>query len=158
MAIIYGIGSVLEKISIKRLYKIAAITVFISLIFCFSGRKQYGFLWNNPLTEYQKAALWAKNNTSNESAFLVPINEFGFRFWSKRSVFLEHKEGGDSLYDRNFAMEWDKRKDLINANPEFSKEYVETLKRDYKIDYIVTTLNLPEILVYKNDKFFVYEI
>lgn len=157
--IIFGIGSFLARLSMPSLQKTTLAIIFFSVALSFPTRTEYGIFWINPLDDYQKAAIWAKNNTPKDSAFLVPLDEFGFRFWSKRSVFLEHKEGGDSLYDRSLAIEWNKREELIENNREFSGEYITTLKNEYNIDHIVTKQEIPGLaIVYRNSKFIIYRI
>lgn len=158
MFLIFGSGSALSLLSETNLKRIAILFVIAPIILCFPGRSEFGILWMNPIENYQQVALWAKENTPEQSVFLVPLDEFGFRFWSKRSVFIEHKEGGDSLYDRNFAMEWNKRRELIE-DKELTGDLLAQLKNEYGVNYAITKEEvggLKEVYRYKN--YFVYEI
>ncbi len=156
--LVFGAGSFLSFLSETNLKRVAVLFVVLPVILSFPKRGEFGIFWINPIEDYEQVALWAKENTSTESVFVVPLDEYGFRFWSKRAVFVEQKEGGDSLYDRNFAIEWNKRQELIN-DKEFTNELVEKLKTEYEVSYIVSSKeqnNLNEVYRYK--KYYVYKI
>lgn len=158
-ALIYGVGSALARLSKVNLKKASIILLIISVALCLPGRNRYGILWVNPLSEYQQAAIWAKTNTPNDSLFIVPLDTSGFRFWSKRSVFLELKEGGDGLYNRNFAMVWNDREELIEEERQFTITYLLELKKEFNVSYILTTQDISGLTaVYKNKKYTLYKI
>jgi hypothetical protein len=151
-------GSIGAMISEKALVRAGMVIVLLSALLCYPVRMQDGWLWRISRSDYQKAALWAKDHSSSDSLYLVPIDGFGFRFWSKRPVFLEFKEGGDSLYDRYFATVWYSRKKLVETNSLTDPAFIATLKNRYGIDYIVTIQSIPERLVYRNATYRIYKL
>ena len=64
-----------------------------------------------------------------------------------------------SFFDRDYAMEWQKRLDLIskiNQNPDYLKNVV----REYDINYILSerNLHLNNPPVFSNNRYFVYKL
>jgi len=118
--------------------------------FCLTYRLKDGLLLYRPLSDYEKLAVWAGNNTSQSSIFVVPPATDGFRFWSGRSVVNESKEGGDGLYDRNFAISWDQREDLLEQDESLSPDKVAEIKSTFNAEYLVSQyrLNYPDIKSY----------
>ena len=118
----------------------------------FPGRVSDGILWYRPLSNYEKLAVWAGNNTVENSIFVVPPDMSGFRFWSQRSVVNESKEGGEGLFDRNFSISWDQREDMLEAYETLTPAEVTSLKSTFHATYLVTqnTLAYPELKSYGN--------
>ncbi len=146
---------------VKKPLSIYLSLFLLSAIFLLSFHKRLpdGILWYRSSTDYEKAAIWARSNTKNESIFLVPVETTGFRFWSLRSVVVEDKEGGDSLYSRSFAMEWDRREDILENNYyHMSLVQIMNLKKQFQINYIVTTQILSLPLQFQSGLWKIYKV
>lgn len=154
--LIAGTGSILKRFADKRIKQIGVLVCIAVLAVSIPGRQKFGILWMNPYSDYQKAALWANTYSTVDSIFAVPLSEEAFRFWSKRAVFVENKDGGDGLYDRNLALAWDVREDLIEEDT-FSDMLISRIKHDFGVRYLVTKQKLPYPAVYANATWTIYE-
>ncbi len=157
IAIILGV-QILSILVPKYLYRfLPFIIVTVGLTLTFNSRISDGILWYTPLNDYEKTAVWANTNTTKDSLFLVPLDYTGFRFWSKRSVVVESKEGGDSLYDRSFGIEWDRREDLIENNYYMMDlKRIESLRKTFRFNYLVTTETLPVQVAFTSGSWKIY--
>lgn len=62
-------------------------------------------LYQSPLEDLEKAAIWAKSNTPTDSLFITPpgIEVSGFTLISERSTLGDFKQAGQSILDPQFA-------------------------------------------------------
>jgi len=105
---------------------------------------------------------WVKNNTPTSAMFIVaPFSSSGeqFRISCLKNIFFSRIDGMQSFFDRDYAMEWQKRLDLIskiNQNPDYLKNVV----REYDINYILSerNLHLNNPPVFSNNRYFVYKL
>ncbi|MBL7196673.1 MAG: hypothetical protein ISS47_01090 [Candidatus Omnitrophica bacterium] len=121
--------------------------------------------------------IWARENTSSETVFITPPYLEGFRIHSQRGIAVENKDGGVSIFDIKFALEWWQRMNVLGYNnlsitvldfvPECKKAYnnldekeIIQLSNKYEADYIVTEKEkqLDLELAYQNDHFKVYSV
>lgn len=129
------------------------------LIVALRARTHDGIAWVRPLTDFEKIAYFARAHTDENSIFLVPPSSSGFRFASKRSVVVENKEGGDSLYDRKLAMEWDRRQDELEKNYDtLTLTQVTSFQKEYRIDYLLSRSTLPYTIVYQSGMWKLYKL
>ena len=145
--------------SVSAKYYLLGGLLVLDILVCFPGRLTDGLLWQRPLSDYEKSAVWAGQHTPQDSLFLVPEETTGFRLWSSRSVVVERKEGGDSLYDRNLALTWDSREDLLEDNYyQMDANRLSSLERQFHFNYFVTTQSLPLPLANKQGDWKIYLI
>lgn len=143
----------------KKFFLVVVIVIFIFKIWPFSI---YPACQRNFAdVELQE---WIKTNTTKDSLFLTePFTSQDessiLRLCALRSVFFSRKDGAQVVYNRAYALEWQKRrelvKDLINY-PERLKE----ISKQYKIDYVLSgkgvILDIP--FVFSNEKYFIYSM
>jgi hypothetical protein len=114
---------------------------------------------DKPLVE---AMSWIKENTSKNSLFLgEPFSKQSqnIRMLGLRPLFTTYKEGGVSAFNREHAIEWKKRIEIIDK-VDTNYKLLEIVSKNYGVDYIFSdsklTLNYP--LVYNNSNYFIYRI
>jgi hypothetical protein len=111
---------------------------------------------------FSELCAWVKNNTPTSAMFIVaPFSSSGeqFRISCLKNIFFSKIDGIQSFFDRDYAMEWQKRLDLIskiNQNPDYLKNVV----REYDINYILSErkLHLNNPPVFSNNRYFVYKL
>ncbi len=82
---------------------------------------------------------WAKQNTDKNALFFVePFTSVGgeFRLLCERSVFATRKDGGQVIFNREYAMEWNRRYDLIKELDGNQGALLPAINQ-YGIDYVV---------------------
>jgi hypothetical protein len=103
---------------------------------------------------------WIEEHLPLEALFLTePFSTVTgpTRMTCLRSVFAGRKEGAQSAFQREYALEWDTRMrvlDELNKHPETLEDVAET----YHIDYVLSEKELNLSLVYSNSKYYVYEL
>jgi len=112
--------------------------------------------------QFTEVCDWIKSNTPKSSLFITaPFGSSGgqLRIACHRSVFLTDKDGAQIVFDRDFAIEWNKRSVITG---EISKNYslLDDISREYNIDYIFSAseVNLDYPLIFHNGKYFIYKI
>lgn len=107
---------------------------------------------------YEQIAVWSKTHTPADSLFLVPPEISGFRYLSQRSVVVEHKEGGDSLYSRSLALEWSRRQRLLKNYYNLDTSEIDKLKQEFGMNYLVTTEVLPYPALFSSHNWKIYNL
>lgn len=142
----------------KKIFYCTLVGLFIgATVFYLPVRLTDGIFWYRPLTDFEKTAVWSEQHTPLTSIFLVPPDSSGFRFWSKRSVIMENKEGGDALYARPFGIAWDSREDLIGQGP-LTQSKIVILEHAFEMNYIVSMQLLPYPISFQSGNWKVYHI
>lgn len=125
------------------------------------------------VNDWIAAQKWAKNNTSQDSIFIVPTYLNGFRFYSERPQVVNWEDGGTGFYARSYMLEWWERmqdfgitstsyglgKQMSIYNSLTEKEFYRISKK-YNAKYVIKEnkkeLNLP--VVFSNENFSVYRL
>lgn len=104
--------------------------------------------------------LWAKNNTSNDSLFLIPPAQTGFRIFSQRAIVGDIKDGAVVMYSKPYAYQWYRIINDLENYSLFNDAKFKSLKTIYNFDYIVTKLSqkLEFDLIYQNQMYSLYKI
>ncbi len=151
--------------------------LFISLLIISTMWLPYMFYKNQlridqEYADWVKVQMWAKNNTSVNALFIVPISIDGFRLYSERSILADWTDGGAGFFAPNYMKKWwERMEDLGLTKTQYDVVYrkyaynylsevsIKNLFRKYNAHYIVvertTGLSLSE--VYKNEHFVVYK-
>lgn len=116
--------------------------------------------WKNK--EFMQACEWVQANTSKEAIFITePFSEAGgsLRLLCLRNVWVTKKDGGVSMYNREFAFEWGKRMGLINAMDE-NKAALDGVAEEYKVGYVFADApaDLPYLRVFENERYHIYSV
>lgn len=151
--------------SIKRV--LAAILTVVLVISIIMGTikktieyKQSFSANKEPKGDWQKAQIWAKENTPPDSAFMVPPNKTGFRIFSERPILGDIKDGAVVMYSSIYAKKWIELMQDLESYYNFGEDDFENLKVKYDFDYLITPAaqNLNFIKVYQNTSFTIYQI
>ena len=156
--ILYTAKTLTSRINKKLLTSVVIVLSIASILLTLknkSDEKSYAY---TPPAGYVNSALWAKTNTPTDSLFLVPPEISGFRFFSQRSVVVERKEGGDSLYSRKLALEWAKRQQRLTDYYNLDSKKINKLITEYGINYIITTQIMPYPTIYSSTDWKVYNV
>lgn len=151
----------LEKISTKIIIGIFIIFVIIHFtmnfnrLLNFRNRVQFPKQTN----DWIDVQIWARENTRKDSVFLVSPNQTGFRIFSERSIIGDIKDGAVTMYDRNYALQWQERIHNLQDVQELDENEMKQLQNTYEFDYMVlpidNKLNLKHI--YENKNFKIYK-
>ncbi len=198
LALIFFVGILLKytlnvDVTRKRFFWLSvwSLLIIISVIVgssestdpCYGPKKQLDVLDHIQLpTIYSKTneyrlAIWAKENTLQNSLFLYPVECGGFRNIAQRSVFVDFKYGVLTPYSIEFSQEWFDRvkalnpgrvnyshktfyQDFISDYDNLSEERVRLLDEKYDIDYAVfkKEKNMTFPVVYENEEYVVYDL
>lgn len=89
-------------------------------------------LWNPMIpmgseeAAWREVQLWAKENTSRETMFMVPPQTEGFRVFSERSSWVDWKDGDIFSTFPEYANEWRRRLSAIGVHPVPGRPYWST--------------------------------
>ena len=106
---------------------------------------------------------WIKANTEKTSLFLTePFSSRGgeVRVMCNRGLFATRKDGGQVVFDREYALEWNRRYDIIKQlKADYSPEFLSEISFKYGVDYLLSDepLNLAQ-KVFDNDGHYVYKL
>lgn len=114
---------------------------------------------------YMDACAWVQNYTAKNSVFIVEPFVSGepaeFRLACFRPIFTTFKDGGIAPYGRKEAFEWKRKYDFLYEIPK-NWIVIETIKKQYRVDYIFSEKKLPieqlYPLVFSNEKYYIYDI
>lgn len=111
-------------------------------------------------TEWTALQLWANKNTDNNSKFLVPFNDTGFRIYAKRPIVGDIKDGAVVVYDKNYATYWNNLRTRLTKYESFTEKDFLNLRSSYNFDYIVTHKNqkLTFKKSYENQSYSLYRV
>lgn len=159
-----------ELVTFKKLKAFGFITVLllmsVSSIYMRSARSQ------SLENDWKRIQLWCKNNTPQDSLFIIPPYFSGFRIWSERAILGDWKDGTMSNFSPSFAAQWWERMEDLGYTKGNYRNYGEeeynslaefdfkTLARKYGATHVVTekTKKLNFTLLYESDHFRIYEI
>jgi hypothetical protein len=104
--------------------------------------------------------IWAKENTPNDSIFLVPPDQTGFRIYSKRSIVGDIKDGAVAIYSSEYSKSWRDTMIKLNNHITWKENDLKILQGEYGFQYIVTLtdVNLTFQEIYRNKKFKIYKL
>lgn len=142
---------------LTKIMVIILIVLFPSFAYNFSIYPQY-FKDNS----FMETCNWIKQNTSQDALFITdPFSPIGayLRMTCLRSVFVTNKDGAASLFQKEYALEWQKRMFLLNQVGS-NMTILAFITKEYKVDYIIseTSLQIPYSLSYANDHYFIYDL
>lgn len=128
-----------------------------------------------PDIDWFKAQYWARDNTPEQSIFLVPSytqpgDHTGFRVFSERALAYSSRDGGSVTVDvgdsgnnqMELAYEWIRRYKDLEGNEDFNEEKLKMLREKYKFDYVLRSksmdpaLNFP--IAYENFSLRIYQM
>lgn len=124
---------------------------------------------NSPWVEVQR--LIAKH-TPTDAYFITPPILEGFRTHSRRSEFVDWKQGTLSLFHERFGMEWLRRLarlmsgggrlnyiDIYNRYNSLAPADYQSLAAEFGLTHAVTMKPVPDLtLLHRNQVFFVYQL
>jgi hypothetical protein len=136
--------------------------------------------WNpvnesRPTTAWREVQQWAELNTPLDARFLVPPHPYGFRVFSKRSVWVDWKDGDIVYIFPEYAPEWRHRMEELGIGlieNQFSpKAQIEQYKKQHwdrlvqvasahNLNYIVHYADVPypARAVFKNELYAIYPV
>lgn len=106
---------------------------------------------------------WIEANTEKTSLFLTePFSSRGgeVRMMCNRGLFATRKDGGQVVFDREYALEWNRRYDIIKQlKADYSPELLSDISFKYSVDYLLSdeSLNLAH-KVFDNGRYYVYKL
>lgn len=106
---------------------------------------------------------WIKANTEKSALFITePFSSRGgeMRLLCGRGLFATRRDGGQVVFNRDYALEWNRRYDIIKQlQSDYSRELVEEVSGKYGIDYLLSDspLDLPD-RVFDNERFNIYKL
>lgn len=110
---------------------------------------------------FLEACDWVKKNTSKEDLFITePFTSASgpLRLLCHRSLFGTRKDGGQVVFNREYALEWDRR--YHGAIKAMGRDPVSVIDiaREYKVEYVFSDspLDLPK-KVFDNGVYYVYQ-
>jgi len=111
---------------------------------------------------FREACTWVMKHTSKEAVFISEpfTSESGpLRLICHRSLFSTRKDGGQVVFNRDFALEWDKRYYGAVKSMKSDPSLIVSIARDYTVDYVFSDspLNLPK-KVFDNGVYYVYQL
>lgn len=141
----------------RALAAILTVTLLISIVI---GTIKKTINYKGPKGDWQKAQIWARENTPPASTFLVPPNQTGFRIFSQRPILGDIKDGAVVMYSSIYAKKWSALMQDLKSYHNFNQNDFIDLKVKYDFDYLITpaTQNLNFTKVYQNASFTIYEI
>ena len=103
---------------------------------------------------------WTRVNTKQDSVFLVPPDQTGFRIFSQRPIVGDIKDGAIVIYSNNYAFYWASLMQNLESYDSFNDQEYINLGKLYNFNYVVinSSNKLNFKLIYKNEKFSVYKI
>src|SRR3989338_8195464 len=109
---------------------------------------------------YMEMCRWVKDNTKTGSLFIVePFAENSdvFRLLCLRNVFVSDADGGQVVFNRNYAFEWDRRTNSSIAAIKDNSLLIDRAKED-SIDYVVSkkSLNIKKPVLFNNSNYYIY--
>ena len=138
------------------------LTIFIFIIFMIRNFQSIQTIIQFPKTkdDWIDLQLWAKNNTSNDSLFLIPPAQTGFRIFSQRAIVGDIKDGAVVMYSKPYAYQWYRIINDLENYSLFNDAKFKSLKTIYNFDYIVTksSQKLEFDLIYQNQMYSLYKI
>jgi len=145
-----------------KLLSIPSILLLGLSIIClglFTPKLIYPNYYNPPLIE---TCNWIKNNTSEQDVFITePFSRLGseFRLACYRSIFVSKKDGAQSVFNREYALEWQRRMKIARKSKEDTSVLAE-ISKQYSVDYIFSDwqLDVKYPLVFKNTKHYIYKL
>jgi len=146
----------------NKLLSIPSILLLGISIIClglFTPKLIYPNYYNPPLIE---TCNWIKNNTSEQDVFITePFSRLGseFRLACYRSIFVSKKDGAQSVFNREYALEWQRRMKIARKSKEDTSVLAE-ISKQYSVDYIFSDrqLDVKYPLVFKNTKHYIYKL
>lgn len=129
---------------------------------------------NSQKQEWLSVQQWARENTPNDAAFIVPPYLEGFRVESERTSYGEWKDGTQMIFNPSFGQEWIRRMENLGYKKEkplkdtfqkltqadFEKVAFELRAAHSKVFAVVPAemKNLDFPVTYSNEKFKVVEV
>ena len=109
---------------------------------------------------YMEMCRWVKDNTKTGSLFIVePFAENAdvFRLLCLRNVFVSDADGGQVVFNRNYAFEWNRRTNSSMAAIKDNSLLIDMAEED-GIDYVVskTSLNIKKPVLFNNSNYYIY--
>jgi hypothetical protein len=166
----------MNQLVLKRIY-VGIFVLFLivsSLRRLYLNYKNWGFftLDNSNNIEWKETQLWAKNNTSIDTLFIIPPEMYGFRIYSQRSILGSFKDGASMLFHPYLYKEWAVRMTDLGIEKEMAKgaflfgykeindlSLIKRLTEKYQADYLVSVYpDLALTKVYQNKQYTIYKL
>jgi hypothetical protein len=126
-------------------------------------------------TAWREVQQWAEANTPLNARFLVPPHPYGFRVFSKRSVYVDWKDGDIVYIFPEYAPEWRRRMEELGIEliknqfspkaqiEQYKKQHWDRLVRvasAHNLSYIVhyTDTPYPARAAFKNELYAIYPV
>ena len=111
--------------------------------------------------EFMEACSWIKENTNKSDTFIAqPFSNMSgsIRTECFRPLFASGKDGGQSAFNEEYALEWKKRFNLINELSN-NKNLIYNISKEYNIKYIISDsdISLDYKISFNNTKYFIYK-
>ncbi|MBI2640897.1 MAG: hypothetical protein HYW91_03400, partial [Candidatus Sungbacteria bacterium] len=112
--------------------------------------------------DFMEACEWVKKNIGQDALFIAePFSDAGgdLRLVCLRSVLVTKKDGGAGMFNRDFALEWRKRFDLV-AEAEKSPGTLKGIVKEYGADYVFADneISLSYPRVFENTRYIIYAL
>jgi len=131
-----------EKVRISGLGRLGALPVWAAMIFLLLGPLSGKFLLicrPNPILAFnkcwQEARYWVRDNTPEQSVFLVPLHPDGFQLEANRQVWVDSKQGAAVMWYPSFFFQWYPRFSDVQKLASF--EDWRTYACTHGVDYLV---------------------
>lgn len=109
-----------------------------------------------------QACDWIKDNTNEQDIFVIePFSKVGstFRVACYRSIFFSEKDGAQSVFNREYALEWEKRREIVEKIKQ-DINLLNVISNRYNLNYIFSDHQLAGNypLVFNNTEHYIYKL
>ncbi len=167
LLVIFLAVTITACVALWRTRNVLKVSAIVGMLFIFSIFLYLRFTplhIEPPVLSYEpfrEACTWVMDNTSKEALFITePFTSQGglLRLLCHRSIFATRKDGGQVVFNRDFALEWDKRYYGAVKSMKQDPSLVLGIARDYKVEYVFSDslLTLPK-KVFDNGVYYVYQ-
>lgn len=106
---------------------------------------------------------WIKSNTKKSALFIPePFSSHGgeMRLLCGRGLFATRRDGGQVVFNREYALEWNRRYDIIKRLEfKYDRNFLLEMAEKYGIDYLLSDSALDlENKVFDNASFYIYKL
>jgi hypothetical protein len=157
----------------RKAYAVIALLALLSIFAAAGYFMRGGFsIQNAHKTAWLNVQYWARENTRQHDAFIVPPHLEGFRVESDRTIYGDWKDGTQMFFNPSFGFEWIRRMEKLGYKPgvelidsysqlneaQFTSVAQEARYEDNKVYMIMMNdrapLNFP--VAFQNDEYVVY--
>ena len=156
-----NIGDLMRSWLTRYGFAVIAIFIFLGAILVPSRVSLYPSA--HAKGSFMEACVWVKANTENHALFITePFTGYGgeVRLICKRGIFATRRDGGQVVFNRDYALEWNERYDIIKRlESEYNSAFLLEVAKKYHIDYAFSDRELEGLQnVFNNGTFFIYKV